>query len=196
MSQPEQPLSRFQIWILASRPKTLPAAAAGVVTGTALALHDGHFRFGPALAALLVALLLQIGSNLANDVYDYERGADAGERHGPMRVTQARFAHAHAGQGWDVGGLWTVGFAGIVSGFCGRLGGNPDRTGGHRFGDCVHRWTLPAWILWVGGFVRFHLLWCSCCCRNVLRAGWLGQRAGLVDVIAHRLVDRGYSRGQ
>jgi 1,4-dihydroxy-2-naphthoate octaprenyltransferase len=76
--------------MLASRPKTLPAAASGVVTGTALALHDGHFRFGPALAALFVALLLQIGSNLANDVYDYERGADAGERHGPMRVTQSQ----------------------------------------------------------------------------------------------------------
>ena len=90
MSQAEKSLSRFQIWILASRPKTLPAAASGVVTGAALALHDGHFRFGPALAALFVALLLQIGSNLANDVYDYERGADAGERHGPMRVTQSQ----------------------------------------------------------------------------------------------------------
>jgi len=44
--------------MLAARPKTLPAAAAGVVTGTALALRDGHFRLGPALAALLVALLL------------------------------------------------------------------------------------------------------------------------------------------
>ena len=90
MSQPEQPLTRFQIWMLASRPKTLPAAASGVVTGTALALRDGQFRFGPSLAALFVALLLQIGSNLANDVYDYERGADSGERHGPMRVTQAQ----------------------------------------------------------------------------------------------------------
>jgi len=89
MSQSEQTLSRFQIWILAARPKTLPAAASGVVTGTALALRDGHFKFGPALAALLVAFLLQIGSNLANDVYDYERGADAGERQGPLRVTQA-----------------------------------------------------------------------------------------------------------
>ncbi len=74
--------------MLAVRPKTLPAAASGVITGTALAFYDGHFRFIPALAALIVALLLQIGSNLANDVYDYERGADAGERHGPMRVTQ------------------------------------------------------------------------------------------------------------
>lgn len=90
MSKSEQLLSPFQIWVLASRPKTLPAAAAGVITGTALAFHDGYFTFGPALAALFVALLLQIGSNLANDVYDYERGADAGERHGPMRVTQSQ----------------------------------------------------------------------------------------------------------
>lgn len=90
MSQHEKALSHLQIWILASRPKTLPAAAAGVITGTALALHAGHFRFGPALAALLIALLLQIGSNLANDVYDYERGTDAGGRHGPTRVTQAQ----------------------------------------------------------------------------------------------------------
>jgi 1,4-dihydroxy-2-naphthoate polyprenyltransferase len=90
MTEPEQSLSPFQVWMLASRPKTLPAAAAGVITGTALALHDGRFHFGPALAALLVALLLQIGSNLANDVYDYERGTDAGVRHGPTRVTQAQ----------------------------------------------------------------------------------------------------------
>ena len=90
MSQTEKTLSHFQIWMLAARPKTLPAAASGVITGTALAIRDGHFRLGPALAALFVALLLQIGSNLANDVYDYERGTDAGERHGPMRVTQAQ----------------------------------------------------------------------------------------------------------
>ncbi len=90
MDKPDQLLSPFEVWMLASRPKTLPAAAAGVITGTALAVRDGHFRLGPALAALFVALLLQIGSNLANDVYDYERGADAGERHGPTRVTQAR----------------------------------------------------------------------------------------------------------
>jgi 1,4-dihydroxy-2-naphthoate octaprenyltransferase len=89
MPQTEQNLSLVKVWLLATRPKTLPAAAAGVITGSALALHDGFFRLGPALAALMVAFLLQIGSNLANDVYDYERGTDAGERHGPMRVTQA-----------------------------------------------------------------------------------------------------------
>lgn len=88
MFQTEHPPTQLHIWILAARPKTLPAAAAGVITGTALAFQDGYFRYAPALAALLVALLLQIGSNLANDVYDFERGADAGERYGPQRVTQ------------------------------------------------------------------------------------------------------------
>jgi len=74
-------------WLLAIRPKTLPAAVSSVVTGTALAAHDGAFSPGPALAAFAVALLLQIGSNLANDVYDAERGTDTEERLGPTRVT-------------------------------------------------------------------------------------------------------------
>jgi 1,4-dihydroxy-2-naphthoate polyprenyltransferase len=82
-------LNRWQIWWLAARPKTLPASLAGVVTGIAVALWEGRFRPFPALAALLVGLLLQIGSNLANDVFDFERGADTSGRHGPLRVTQA-----------------------------------------------------------------------------------------------------------
>ena len=78
-----------QIWWMAIRPKTLPAAASGVVMGSALAWMDGSFQLLPALAALGVALLLQIGSNVANDVFDFERGADTSERQGPLRVTQA-----------------------------------------------------------------------------------------------------------
>ena len=81
--------SGLQNWFLAIRPKTLPAAAAPVIVGSALAYADNGFRFGPAFVCLLAALLLQIGSNLANDVFDYERGADQGERFGPTRVTQA-----------------------------------------------------------------------------------------------------------
>ena len=76
-------------WRLAIRLRTLPAAAAGVVTGSALAWRDGFFHFNAALACLFTALLLQIGSNLANDVFDYERGTDTAERSGPVRVTQA-----------------------------------------------------------------------------------------------------------
>ncbi|MGV8083548.1 MAG: 1,4-dihydroxy-2-naphthoate polyprenyltransferase [Coriobacteriia bacterium] len=88
--EPQTPSpSRLRVWWLAIRPKTLPAAASGVIAATALALRDGGFLPGPAIAALLIALLLQIGSNLANDVYDDERGADTADRLGPLRVTQA-----------------------------------------------------------------------------------------------------------
>jgi 1,4-dihydroxy-2-naphthoate octaprenyltransferase len=79
----------WQAWGLAIRPRTLPAAAAGVVMGSALAWRDGYFRFDATLVCLLAALLLQIGSNLANDVFDFERGTDTPERLGPTRVTQA-----------------------------------------------------------------------------------------------------------
>ncbi len=82
-------LSQFEAWILAIRPKTLSAAASPVVMGSALAFVDGQFDFLPALGALLGSLLLQIISNVANDLYDFKRGADAGERLGPTRVTQA-----------------------------------------------------------------------------------------------------------
>lgn len=82
-------LNLFQIWWIAIRPRTLPAAASGVVMGCALAWQADSFNVLSALAALFVALLLQIGSNVANDVFDFERGADTAERQGPLRVTQA-----------------------------------------------------------------------------------------------------------
>ncbi|MDP9371407.1 MAG: 1,4-dihydroxy-2-naphthoate polyprenyltransferase, partial [Chloroflexota bacterium] len=66
----------LQAWILAARPRTLPAAVAPVIVGTALAVTDGVFEPRAAAAALLVALLLQIAANLANDVFDFYRGAD------------------------------------------------------------------------------------------------------------------------
>jgi 1,4-dihydroxy-2-naphthoate octaprenyltransferase len=74
---------------MASRPKTLPAAAAPVMAGTGLAAHHGALAWGPAFAALLGAFLLQIGTNLANDYYDFVHGSDTHERVGPVRVTQA-----------------------------------------------------------------------------------------------------------
>jgi len=79
----------LKIWYLAIRPKTLPAATGPVIVGMGLALGDGVFKFGPVIVALLAALLLQIGSNLANDVYDFKKGTDTNERLGPVRVTQA-----------------------------------------------------------------------------------------------------------
>jgi len=77
------------VWLLAIRPRTLPAAASTVIIGTALAWYHGRASLGPALAALAIALLLQIASNLANDVYDDERGADTADRLGPTRVTSS-----------------------------------------------------------------------------------------------------------
>ena len=79
----------WNTWGLAIRLRTLPAAAAGVITGSALAWRDGFFRLDAAIACLFTALLLQIGSNLANDAFDFERGTDTPERLGPVRVTQA-----------------------------------------------------------------------------------------------------------
>ena len=79
----------WNAWTLAIRPRTLPAAAAGVLMGAALAWRDGYFRFDATVVCLFTALLLQIGSNLANDVFDFERGTDTAERLGPTRVTQA-----------------------------------------------------------------------------------------------------------
>ena len=84
----EQAIGCWKKWMMAARPKTLPAAAAPVVLGTSLAYWDRVFQAGPALAALLGAFWLQIGSNLANDVFDFQRGADQEERLGPTRVTQ------------------------------------------------------------------------------------------------------------
>jgi 1,4-dihydroxy-2-naphthoate octaprenyltransferase len=76
-------------WWLAIRPRTLPAATAPVLVGSGVAYFQNHFELLPALAALLGGLLLQIGANLANDVYDYKKGADTAKRMGPTRVTQA-----------------------------------------------------------------------------------------------------------
>ena len=76
-------------WILAARPATLSAAAAPVLVGTAVAISVGAFAPAPALAALVGALAIQIGTNFANDVFDFERGADTAERVGPTRAVQA-----------------------------------------------------------------------------------------------------------
>jgi 1,4-dihydroxy-2-naphthoate octaprenyltransferase len=79
----------MQTWLLATRPRTLTAAWAPVFVGAAWAWHEGVFALLPVLAALLGATLIQIGTNFANDYYDFVKGADTEERLGPVRVTQA-----------------------------------------------------------------------------------------------------------
>lgn len=75
--------------MLACRPKTLPAALTPVLVGSAVAYSIGGFHPLAALTALIIALLLQIAANLANDVFDFHRGADSEARTGPTRATQS-----------------------------------------------------------------------------------------------------------
>ncbi len=77
----------MRIWLMAARPRTLPAAVAPVLVGTALAATEGTFRLLAFVAAMLGALFIQIGTNLSNDYSDARRGADTEDRLGPVRVT-------------------------------------------------------------------------------------------------------------
>lgn len=85
----DRPASPARIWLEAARPRTLPAAVAPVVAASALAARDGVFLLPAALACLGFALLIQIGTNFANDYFDYLKGADTAERVGPRRAVAA-----------------------------------------------------------------------------------------------------------
>lgn len=107
---PAAPLERppappqARAWVAAARPRTLPAAAAPVLVGTACAAAAGGFRAGPAAAALLGALALQVAANYVNDVADFEQGTDTVGRLGPLRATAAGWLTPR--QVW--GGAWAA----------------------------------------------------------------------------------------
>jgi len=84
-----KPRPTVKHWVMAARPKTLTAALVPVLVATGLAYGLGVGRWLPALAALLGAVFIQIGTNLINDYYDFKKGADTHERLGPQRVTQS-----------------------------------------------------------------------------------------------------------
>lgn len=93
-------------WVLAIRPATLPVGVVPVVVGAAVAWAAGGgagFRALPVLLALACALLLQVGTNLANDVFDAEKGADTAERLGPTRATQSGLLGARQVRGAMIG---------------------------------------------------------------------------------------------
>lgn len=81
--------AKIGLWLLAIRPKTLPAAVGPIAVGSAEAFADGKFSLLPAFCCLLGAVLLQIGVNLANDYFDCKNNIDSAERLGPVRVTQS-----------------------------------------------------------------------------------------------------------
>jgi 1,4-dihydroxy-2-naphthoate polyprenyltransferase len=79
-----------RIWLMAARPRTLPAAIAPVLVGTAAAVDASDtLRVGALIAALIGSVFIQIGTNLANDYSDAKRGADSADRLGPVRVTSS-----------------------------------------------------------------------------------------------------------
>lgn len=89
MSRPQPSPTSFRVWLLATRPKTLPAALAPVCVGTAFAWRDHALVWVAALTCLAFALLIQIGTNFANDYFDFVKGADTKDRVGPTRAVAA-----------------------------------------------------------------------------------------------------------
>jgi 1,4-dihydroxy-2-naphthoate octaprenyltransferase len=100
-------------WVAGARPRTLPAAVAPVLVGTAVAAGDGPFRAGRAVAALVVALALQVGVNYANDYQDGVRGTDK-VRVGPVRLVAGGLASAAAVRRAALLSFAVAGGAGII----------------------------------------------------------------------------------
>lgn len=92
--------STLRVWLTGARTHTLPAAAAPVVVGGGLASAQGAFALLPFLAALAGALAIQVGTNFANDYFDYVKGADTEDRRGFTRVTQAGLASPDRVRRW------------------------------------------------------------------------------------------------
>jgi len=86
MNQSKVNYTKFESWILAARPKTLFAALVPILVGSSLAIKQGKIIFFYSLLALICSILIQIGTNLTNDLYDHLRGADNKQRKGPIRV--------------------------------------------------------------------------------------------------------------
>lgn len=83
------PLVPFNTWVMAARPRTLIAAASPVILATVIAIGHGTVHWPAAVAALIGGLLIQIGTNFANDYFDFIKGADQEDRVGPRRATQS-----------------------------------------------------------------------------------------------------------
>jgi len=111
------------VWWLGARPATLVAAIGPVLVGTAVGVREaGAVRWLPFLAALLAAVLIQIGTNYANDLFDYLKGADRPERVGPARIT-ARGLVTVSQMRWAVG--LTFGAATLLGLYLVWIGGWP-----------------------------------------------------------------------
>lgn len=113
-------ISKFDAWILASRPRTLAAAVMPVIVGSSIAVHDGVFHPIAALIALLCSLLIQIGTNLVNDLFDFLHGSDKKDRVGPQRATASGLLTKYE---MKVGIFFTFGLSFILGLYLVYLGG-------------------------------------------------------------------------
>lgn len=147
-------MTKPRAWLAAARPRTLLAAVAPVAVGTATAAADGRARPGIAALALGTALALQVAANFANDLFDFEKGADTEMRRGPARAVQsgwlapremragvavAAAAATALGLGLVAAGGWPIAAAGAAS-LAAALAytGGPWPLGYHGLGDaCV-----------------------------------------------------------
>lgn len=114
--------STARLWLMAIRPKTLPAAMGPVAVGSAIAGSAGNFSLLPALGCLFGAMFLQIGVNLANDYFDFKNNIDSAERLGPVRVTQSGLIPPHQVKS---GMIVTLALAAIVFLYLAAVGGIP-----------------------------------------------------------------------
>ncbi len=80
-------MKKIKVWVQAARPQTLPAAFVPVMVGASLAKSEGQLNWVVSIAALICAFLIQIGTNFANDYFDYQKGADTDQRLGFERAT-------------------------------------------------------------------------------------------------------------
>lgn len=143
--------STLRIWLRAARPQTLAAAFVPVCVGASLAYHDHTFELLPSLVALLCAFLIQIGTNFANDYFDFIKGADTDDRLGFERATAMGYISAESMRNatlvtmglafllglylvWHAG--WVIFWIGIASLICGVLyTGGPFPLGYNGLGD-------------------------------------------------------------
>ncbi|MCL6099090.1 MAG: 1,4-dihydroxy-2-naphthoate polyprenyltransferase, partial [Bacteroidetes bacterium] len=73
-------ITKYGAWVLASRPRTLAAAIVPVIVGSSIAIRDGLFQPLAAFIALLCSVLIQVGTNYVNDLFDFLHGTDKEDR--------------------------------------------------------------------------------------------------------------------
>ncbi len=134
----------FTTWLAAARPRTLSAALAPVLVGLAVAMREQPLHWPVAAATLCAALLIQIGTNLANDYYDFVNGADTADRLGPPRITQAGLAAPAAVRR---AALAVLALAAAIGAYLVTIGGWPILTIGGLSLVCALAYTGGPWPL-------------------------------------------------